>query len=74
MGNGARWPGRPRGFPIPSEFAFAVTAPIRFAVNQEGQSVAYQVLGEGALDIVFIPDWVHSELYFHPTPVMKFKL
>ena len=31
---------------------------IRYAKNKEGQSVAYQVAGEGDLDIVFIPDWV----------------
>ena len=30
----------------------------RYARNKEGQYVAYQVFGEGALDIVFIPDWV----------------
>lgn len=32
--------------------------PIRFARNNEGQHVAYQVEGSGDLDIVFIPDWV----------------
>ncbi len=31
---------------------------IRYAKNEDGQNVAYQVSGEGALDIVFIPDWV----------------
>ncbi|NND45435.1 MAG: adenylate/guanylate cyclase domain-containing protein [Xanthomonadales bacterium] len=31
---------------------------IRYARNNEGQSVAYQVSGQGPLDIVFIPDWV----------------
>jgi class 3 adenylate cyclase len=31
---------------------------VRYARNAEGQSVAYQVSGEGPLDIVFIPDWV----------------
>jgi class 3 adenylate cyclase len=30
---------------------------IRYARNKDGQSVAYQVCGEGPLDIVFIPDW-----------------
>ncbi|MGB5176174.1 MAG: alpha/beta hydrolase, partial [Thermoanaerobaculia bacterium] len=30
----------------------------RYAVNKEGQSVAYQVIGDGPRDIVFIPDWV----------------
>jgi class 3 adenylate cyclase len=33
-------------------------APIRYARNKDGQSVAYQTTGEGPLDIVFIPDWV----------------
>ena len=33
-------------------------APVRYARNRDGQSVAYQVTGEGPLDIVFIPDWV----------------
>ena len=33
-------------------------APVRYARNKDGQSVAYQVTGEGPLDIVFIPDWV----------------
>ena len=30
----------------------------RYARNKDGQYVAYQVFGEGSLDIVFIPDWV----------------
>jgi class 3 adenylate cyclase len=30
----------------------------RFARNPEGQYVAYQVIGDGDVDIVFIPDWV----------------
>ena len=30
---------------------------IRYAKNKDGQSVAYQVSGNGPLDIVFIPDW-----------------
>ena len=30
----------------------------RYAVNKEGQSVAYQVIGDSPRDIVFIPDWV----------------
>jgi class 3 adenylate cyclase len=30
----------------------------QYAVNKEGQSVAYQVIGDGPSDIVFIPDWV----------------
>ena len=29
-----------------------------YARNKEGQSVAYQVMGDGPPDIVFIPDWV----------------
>ena len=29
----------------------------RYARNNEGQYVGYQVFGEGSLDIVFIPDW-----------------
>jgi class 3 adenylate cyclase len=32
-------------------------ARIRYTRNKDGQSVAYQVCGEGSLDIVFIPDW-----------------
>jgi class 3 adenylate cyclase len=35
-----------------------MSAPIRYAKNKDGQSVAYQVSGGGDLDIVFIPDWV----------------
>ena len=31
---------------------------IRFATNQNGQSVAYQICGEGPLDLIFVPDWV----------------
>jgi pimeloyl-ACP methyl ester carboxylesterase len=34
-----------------------VTEPIRFARNSDGESVAYQVTGDGPLTIVFIPDW-----------------
>ena len=30
----------------------------QYARNKEGQSVAYQIFGEGPRDIVFIPDWV----------------
>jgi pimeloyl-ACP methyl ester carboxylesterase len=30
----------------------------RYARNKEGSYIAYQVFGEGSLDIVFIPDWV----------------
>jgi len=30
----------------------------RYARNKEGQSVAYQVIGDGPPDIVFIPSWV----------------
>jgi class 3 adenylate cyclase len=30
----------------------------RYAKNKEGQFVAYQVFGEGPIDLVFIPDWV----------------
>jgi pimeloyl-ACP methyl ester carboxylesterase len=32
-------------------------AETRYARNKEGQYVAYQVCGEGSVDIVFIPDW-----------------
>ncbi len=32
--------------------------PVSYAVAADGQSVAYQVVGDGPLDIVFIPDWV----------------
>jgi pimeloyl-ACP methyl ester carboxylesterase len=31
---------------------------IRYARNNEGQCVAYEVSGAGPLDLVFIPDWV----------------
>jgi pimeloyl-ACP methyl ester carboxylesterase len=31
-----------------------------FTENKEGQSVAYQVCGEGSPDIIFIPDWVSN--------------
>lgn len=31
---------------------------IRYARNDDGQSVAYQITGDGPLDLVFIPDWV----------------
>lgn len=32
--------------------------PVRYATNKEGQSVAYQVTGDGPMCVVFIPDWV----------------
>jgi class 3 adenylate cyclase len=35
-----------------------MTSKIRYARNNEGQSVAYQVIGQGGQDVVFIPDWV----------------
>lgn len=31
---------------------------IGYARNQAGQSVAYQTVGNGPLDLVFVPDWV----------------
>jgi class 3 adenylate cyclase len=31
---------------------------IQYAKNKDGQYVAYEVTGDGDLDIVFIPDWV----------------
>jgi pimeloyl-ACP methyl ester carboxylesterase len=31
---------------------------IRYARNPDGQSVAYQICGDGPLDLVFVPDWV----------------
>jgi class 3 adenylate cyclase len=30
----------------------------RYAKNDQGQYIAYQVFGEGPVDLVFIPDWV----------------
>jgi class 3 adenylate cyclase len=33
---------------------------IRYATNRDGQSVAYQICGDGPLDIVFVPDWVSN--------------
>jgi len=31
---------------------------IQFAANRDGQSVAFQTVGDGPLDLVFVPDWV----------------
>ncbi len=31
---------------------------IRYASNPDGESVAYQICGDGPLDLVFVPDWV----------------
>ena len=31
---------------------------VRYARNKDGRYVAYQVTGDGPLDLVFIPDWV----------------
>jgi class 3 adenylate cyclase len=31
---------------------------IQYAVNSDGQSVAFQTTGDGPLDLVFVPDWV----------------
>jgi class 3 adenylate cyclase len=31
---------------------------IKYAINAEGQSVAYQICGDGPLDLVLVPDWV----------------
>ena len=46
---------------------------IRYAKNNEGQSVAYQVAGEGDLDIAFIPDWVTNlEVMREEPPVARF--
>lgn len=35
-----------------------MSSAIRYALNKDGQSVAYEVSGAGPLDLVFIPDWV----------------
>lgn len=32
--------------------------PIRYVANRDGQYIAYQVMGAGELDIIFLPDWV----------------
>ena len=46
---------------------------IRYAKNKDGQSVAYQVTGEGPLDLVFIPDWVTNlEVMREEPTVAKF--
>ncbi len=31
---------------------------IKYAINADGQSVAYQICGDGPLDLVLVPDWV----------------
>ncbi len=36
-------------------------------------SIAYQVVGEGDVDIVYVPGWVsHVELQWEPSPVSGF--
>ncbi len=31
---------------------------VRYAENRDGEAVAYQICGDGPLDVVFVPDWV----------------
>jgi class 3 adenylate cyclase/pimeloyl-ACP methyl ester carboxylesterase len=43
---------------------------IRYARNNDGQSVAYEVSGAGPLDLVFIPDWVTNLEVMREEPSM----
>lgn len=35
-----------------------MTHEIRYAMSRDGQAVAYQMFGEGPVNLVFVPDWV----------------
>jgi len=52
----------------------AVEIPVtRYATNSDGDSIAYQVLGEGELDIVFVPGFIsHVELFWVEPAVARF--
>jgi pimeloyl-ACP methyl ester carboxylesterase len=41
--------------------------PIRYA-RHEGQHIAYQVVGEGPRDVVFMPDWISNVELFWEEP------
>lgn len=44
-----------------------------YAKNKEGQSVAYQVIGDGPPDVVFIPDWVtNCEIMWEEPTLARF--
>jgi pimeloyl-ACP methyl ester carboxylesterase len=48
------------------------TPDTRYATSGE-LSIAYQVVGEGDVDIVFVPGWVsHVEMQWEPNPVLGF--
>jgi class 3 adenylate cyclase len=46
---------------------------IGYAKNRDNQSVAYQVCGEGAVDLVFVPDWVTNlEVMWEEPTIARF--
>ena len=46
---------------------------IRYATSRDGQSVAYQICGEGAVDLVFVPDWVGNlEVMWEESSLARF--
>jgi class 3 adenylate cyclase len=50
-----------------------VTPETRYAVNKGGQHVAWQSLGAGAVDLVFIPDWgTNLEIMWEEPTIARF--
>jgi class 3 adenylate cyclase len=45
---------------------------IRYAKNPDGQSVAYQTVGEGSLDLVFVPQWLNLEVMWEEPRLAAF--
>jgi class 3 adenylate cyclase len=46
---------------------------IRYATNRDGEAVAYQVCGEGPVDLVFVPDWVGNlEVMWEESSLARF--
>src|SRR6478736_5982582 len=50
-----------------------MTAAIRYAIAPDGVSIAYQVIGEGPRDLVWVPGWVsHLEAAWEEPTLARF--
>src|SRR6478736_3264369 len=50
-----------------------MTAAIRYAIAPDGVSIAYQVIGEGPRDLVWVPGWIsHLEAAWEEPTLARF--
>lgn len=45
---------------------------VRYATNRAGQAVAYQICGNGPLDLVFVPQWLNLEVMWEDPSLAAF--